>query len=132
MSVIKPVQRGPPVTMSRRGIFFGYGSPACDVTHGRGFFVAHGSNQTQSENSQMSAYCIVETEDGLGVVELVPGMTAEASANQRGGLLVDPGPYDSYEDACEGLAALEGEFDSDVVSDIPATQVLEERCEPKF
>jgi hypothetical protein len=80
----------------------------------------------------MTAYCIIETEDGLGIIELVPGMTAEESANQRGGLLVDPGPYTSYEDACDGLAALEGELDSEVDSDIPATQVLEERPEPKF
>lgn len=57
----------------------------------------------------MPSFAIIELEDGLTVVALEPGQEPEDAAASRGGVLVDPGPYVTYEDACDALAELEGE-----------------------
>jgi len=55
----------------------------------------------------MVDFAIIELEDGLTVVELQPGQSAEDAAASRGGILIDPGPYSSYEEACDALSDLE-------------------------
>jgi hypothetical protein len=54
----------------------------------------------------MLQYELIETEEGLAVAEIMPGTTAEEAASRRGGMLIDPGPYETYEDAYEALMAL--------------------------
>jgi hypothetical protein len=49
---------------------------------------------------------LIETEEGLTVAEIIPGITPEEAASRRGGVLIDPGPYDTYEDANDALMAL--------------------------
>ena len=55
----------------------------------------------------MNSFAIVEIEDGLTVVEMQPGQTAEDAAAQQQARLVDAGPFATYEDACDALAELE-------------------------
>jgi hypothetical protein len=57
----------------------------------------------------MVDFAIIELEDGLTVVPLQPGQSAEEAAVLNGGTLVDPGPYPSYEDACDALIDLQYE-----------------------
>lgn len=54
----------------------------------------------------MTDYIIIETDDGLTVVELPAGKTASEVASVAGGTLVDEGPYHSYEDACDAMRGL--------------------------
>ncbi len=54
----------------------------------------------------MPTFVIIEVENGLTVVELLAGESPEEAAVRHGGLLVDAGPYHSYEDANEALLAL--------------------------
>lgn len=77
----------------------------------------------------MPMYCIIETEDGWTIAEHPQAGTAEAAAHQLGGTVIDPGPYDSYEDACEALEALQDELNASDSSDVPGTQALEGRYE---
>lgn len=78
----------------------------------------------------MPQYCILEFEDGWKVVEHPEGMTAEKTAHQKGGTVIDPGPYESYEDACDAMEALQGELqEDDESSDVPGSQALEGRYE---
>jgi hypothetical protein len=77
----------------------------------------------------MTMYCIIETEDGWTVAEHPQAGTAEEAAHRLGGTVIDPGPYDSYEDAIEALEALQGELDESDGSDVPGTQALEGRYE---
>lgn len=78
----------------------------------------------------MTAYCIVETEDGLSILHHGNGMNAEETAQQFGGTLVDSGPFDSYDEAFEALEALLQEVEGDDFSDVPGTQAMESRPEP--
>jgi hypothetical protein len=57
----------------------------------------------------MVDFAIIEVEDGLTVVELRPGQAPEDAALDHSGTLVDPGPYPSYEDACDALNQLQYE-----------------------
>lgn len=57
----------------------------------------------------MHNFALIETDDGLTVVELQPGQTADDSAAIHGGTLVDPGPYPSYDEAYDALADLQAE-----------------------
>lgn len=61
----------------------------------------------------MVTYCIVETDDGLTIVEQLAGMTAEDAAEHVGGILIDAGPYHSYDDAFDTLAELDEEEEHD-------------------
>ncbi len=54
----------------------------------------------------MPEYIIIETDDGLMVVELPPGKTAAEVAMILRGTLVDEGPYHSYEDAFDAMYSL--------------------------
>ncbi|MCS7237427.1 MAG: hypothetical protein NZ899_04050 [Thermoguttaceae bacterium] len=57
----------------------------------------------------MPKYAIIETDSGMTVVPILPGKTAEQMAIQMGGVVVDPGPYPSYEEAYDALLALRQE-----------------------
>jgi hypothetical protein len=57
----------------------------------------------------MTQFAIIEVDDGLTIVELQPGQSAEEVAVREGGVLVDAGPYSSYDDAYDALIELEGE-----------------------
>jgi hypothetical protein len=54
----------------------------------------------------MLLYELIETNDGLTVIEIPTGNSPEEAARQQGGLVVDPGPFTNYEDAYEALMAL--------------------------
>lgn len=57
----------------------------------------------------MVKFAISELADGLTVVELQPGQKPEDAAAAQGGVLVDPGPYASYEEANDALSDLQAE-----------------------
>jgi hypothetical protein len=54
----------------------------------------------------MLQYELIETDEGLTVAEILPGFTPEEVASRYGGSLIDPGPYDTYEDAHDALLSL--------------------------
>jgi hypothetical protein len=55
----------------------------------------------------MVRFAIVEVDDGLTVATVQPGQTPEDAAAESHGILVDPGPYGTYEEACDALSELE-------------------------
>jgi hypothetical protein len=57
----------------------------------------------------MTLYTIIETDDGLTVAEMAPDATAEEAAVAHDGVLVDPGPYNSFEEAYDALLELSRE-----------------------
>jgi len=57
----------------------------------------------------MVQFAIIELADGLMVVELLPGQTPDDAAASQGGVLIDPGPYPSYEVANDTLIELQSE-----------------------
>lgn len=59
----------------------------------------------------MVSFAIVELEDGLTVATVHPGQSPEDAAVASHGILVDPGPYETYEEACEALGELESEVE---------------------
>ena len=61
----------------------------------------------------MLQYELIETNEGLTVIEIPTGATAEEAARQQAGLVVDPGPFTSYEDAYEALMALKLDEDEE-------------------
>jgi hypothetical protein len=54
-------------------------------------------------------FIIIETDDGLTIEPRPADMTAEDVAAQHGGLLADPGPYETYDEANDALLILEQE-----------------------
>lgn len=54
----------------------------------------------------MLRFSIIEIEDGLTIVELQPDQSPEDAAVVHAGVLIDPGPYASYEDANDALVNL--------------------------
>ena len=61
----------------------------------------------------MISFAIVELDDGLTVATVQPGQSPEDAAVASHGVLVDPGPYATYEDACDALTELESEDDGE-------------------
>jgi len=55
----------------------------------------------------MVAFAIAEVEDGYTIVELRPGEDPQLAAARNGGVLADPGPYATYEEATDALAEFE-------------------------
>jgi hypothetical protein len=51
----------------------------------------------------MTTFAIIETDEGMRVVELSPGQSAEDAAIVHGGNLIDSGPYVSYEEAYDAM-----------------------------
>jgi hypothetical protein len=63
----------------------------------------------------MPSYAIIEVDAGLTVVETHPGESAEEAAVRNAGLLVDPGPFPSYDDAYDAIVAMEHDEEADSV-----------------
>jgi hypothetical protein len=61
----------------------------------------------------MVDFAIIEVDDGLTIVELHSGESPEQAAVREKGVLVDPGPFPTYEDACDALTDLEAEEERD-------------------
>jgi len=57
----------------------------------------------------MAFYTVIETDDGLTIKRVADGQTPEDAAITEGGVLVDAGPYDTYEDARDALDLLVGD-----------------------
>lgn len=75
-------------------------------------------------------YCIIETEDGWTISEIPTDRTAEDVAAEFDATVIDPGPYDSYEEASDALVSIQGELvDENGTSDVPGTRVIESRDE---
>jgi hypothetical protein len=51
----------------------------------------------------MPNYAIIETDDGLTVVEIPAQESPESVALENGAALIDPGPYASYEEAYDAM-----------------------------
>lgn len=51
----------------------------------------------------MGYFIIIETDDGLDVAEVTGDKTAEDVAIAAGGVIIDPGPHKSFEDAREAM-----------------------------
>jgi len=54
-------------------------------------------------------YVVVETDAGMTVVKVEAGQTAEACAEQQGGVIVDPVLYRTYDDAFDALLLIQSE-----------------------
>ena len=66
------------------------------------------------EPADMISFAVIEVDDGFTIVEVMEGQSVEDAALNAGGELVDPGPYTSYEEACDALDQLEEDEDDDV------------------
>ncbi|MFZ5833490.1 MAG: hypothetical protein ACOY3P_25675 [Planctomycetota bacterium] len=58
-------------------------------------------------------YAIIETPSGMTVTPLEEGKSVEEVAARFSGLVVDAGPFSSYQDAYDALLALQDEEDED-------------------
>jgi hypothetical protein len=75
-------------------------------------------------------YCIIETDDGWTISELHSGRTAQEIAADLGAVVIDPGPYDTYEDVNDALVSLQDELaEEGGTSDVPGTRAIESREE---
>ena len=63
----------------------------------------------------MPDYAIIETDDGLTVMELDPAMPPEETAVTHAGVVVDPGPYHEYEEACDAMMLLKDDDEEEDV-----------------
>ena len=61
----------------------------------------------------MINFAVIEIDDGLTVIEVLPGQSPDDAALAEGGVLVDPGPYHNYEDACDAMDQLEIDVEED-------------------
>jgi hypothetical protein len=61
----------------------------------------------------MSLFAIIEVDEGLTVAELAPDEAPEAAAMSQGGVVIDPGPYHTYQDAYDAMLALEDEIEDE-------------------
>ncbi len=59
----------------------------------------------------MSHYAIIEIDSGMTVVEIEASVSPNDEAMRRGGLLIDPGPYPTYDEACDAMLSLEDDED---------------------
>ena len=55
----------------------------------------------------MNLFAIIETENGMTIVEYQPTDDVAAVAEANGGVLVDPGPYKTFDEAYDELLNLE-------------------------
>lgn len=75
-------------------------------------------------------YCILETDDGWTIADMPPEGTAQELAGELGATVIDPGPYDSYDDADDALVSLQEELaEEGGTSDTPGSRALESRDE---
>ena len=61
----------------------------------------------------MLLYEIIETDEGLAVAEMHSGVGPNEVAAAHGGVLIDPGPYTTFEDAYDAMLALQAEEDEE-------------------
>ena len=61
----------------------------------------------------MQGYFVVEADDGLIVTEVNEGSSPEAEAERVGGVVVDPTPYATFEDAYDALLIIDAESQAD-------------------
>ncbi len=61
-------------------------------------------------------FAIVESDDGLTVIELQPGETCEEAATRNRAQLADSEPYLTYESACEAMMEIDLEDEEDEAS----------------
>ncbi|NUQ61663.1 MAG: hypothetical protein HUU20_04190 [Pirellulales bacterium] len=61
----------------------------------------------------MSLFAIIEVDEGLTVTELSPNEPPETKAVTQGGVVVDPGPYYSFQDAYDAMLAMEDEIEEE-------------------
>ncbi len=61
----------------------------------------------------MTYYQIVETESGYMIVPHDPKMRPADIASRHRGVVVDPGPYKTYEEAYDAILALDDEEEED-------------------
>ncbi len=59
----------------------------------------------------MKYFVIVETEDGFTIGTVTNGSTPESVAKDHGGVLIDPGPYESFQHAQEVVLTLENPYE---------------------
>jgi hypothetical protein len=71
-----------------------------------------GFNAPYKEHN-MPQYAIIEVEDGLTIVEIPQDQTVESVAASAGGVLIDSGPYSSFQEASDALANLQLEGEED-------------------
>lgn len=57
----------------------------------------------------MVSFAIIEVDDGLTIAAMESDETPEDVAARSRGVVVDAGPYATYEEAADALAELEGE-----------------------
>ncbi len=65
----------------------------------------------------MHQFEIIETDEGVVVAEIEPNRTAEETASRQNAVVVDPGPYDTYEEAYDAMLALKLD-DEEIEEDI--------------
>ena len=63
----------------------------------------------------------------MTVAEVGPQQTADDVAAKRDGEVVDPGPYDTYEEAADAMVSVQEELHDDATTDTPGTRVTEGR-----
>ena len=57
----------------------------------------------------MTRFAVIETDSGIAVAAIPTGATVEDVAAQQGGVVIDPGPFESYEDAYDAMLAIPDE-----------------------
>jgi len=57
----------------------------------------------------MTLFAIIETDAGLAVTEVETASQVEEAAIRQGGVVVDPGPYVTFEDAYDSMLELQRE-----------------------
>lgn len=55
----------------------------------------------------MPQFMIIETDNGLTVTQRDPTLSPEDVAAKHGAVLIDPGPYPTYDEAYDALLALQ-------------------------
>jgi hypothetical protein len=59
----------------------------------------------------MSLFAIIEVDDGLAIAEVASNETPENAASSKGGTLIDPGPYYTFQEAYDAMLAIEDEIE---------------------
>lgn len=59
----------------------------------------------------MGYFIVIENDEGLLVIGVDEGQTAEAAALARGGEVVDAGPYRRYDDAYDAMLLIPEQLD---------------------
>ena len=74
-------------------------------------------------------YFIVETDDGWAIAMLPTDRSAAEVAAESGAAVIDPGPYNSYEEASDALISLQDELAEGDSGDLPRTEAIQSQEE---